>query len=84
MWLTCGQHDGGVAVVGAADDGGHHHGAVAELEVPAVVHEGDGSRLLLLGDVEALEAHLKMRKLHQRHLPERPAGLRQGFSTWEP
>lgn len=58
MWLTGGQHDGGVAVVGAADDCGHHHGAVAQLEVSAVVQEGDGGCLLLLGDVEALEAHL--------------------------
>lgn len=32
---------------------------MAQLEVLAVVQEGDGGRLLLLGDVEALEAHLK-------------------------
>lgn len=56
--LTGGQHDGGVAVVCAADDGGDDHRAVDQLELAAVVQEGDGGRLLLLGDVEAFKADL--------------------------
>lgn len=59
MSLTCGQHDGGVAVVGAADDGCDDHRAVGQLVLLTAVEERHQALLLLLGDMEPFETHLE-------------------------
>lgn len=57
---TCSQHDGRVAGVGAAGDGGDDHRAVAQrVFIPAEV-EGDGGAVAFRSDLETLESLLQM------------------------
>lgn len=65
--LTCGQHDGRVAVIGAADNGSDDHRAVREAVLRPLVQERDRNSLLLLGYVEALKTHLN--KQHKNGWP---------------
>ena len=57
--LTCGQHDGRVTVVGAADDGSDDHRAMSQLVLLATVDKWNQGILLLSGDVEPLRTHLE-------------------------
>lgn len=65
--LTCGQHDGRVAVVGAADDSSDDDRSVRQVVLGPLVQEGDLSCLLLFGYVEALKTHLHRHGWHKKH-----------------
>lgn len=56
---TCSQHDRRVAGVGAAGDGGDHHGTVLQEELLVVEGEGHRGGQLLGFQAESLEANLQ-------------------------
>ena len=62
--LTCGQHDGRVTVVGAADDSSDDHRAMGQLVLLPAVDKWNQATLLLFGNVEPLRTHLECTTTH--------------------
>lgn len=83
-FITCSEHDGRVAVVGAADYGSDDERSVTECVFSAIVQEGNRGALLFLRNVEAFKPDLSKTNIRARQCdcsdPDEPS--RVHASRW--